>query len=255
MLATSTHDTKRSEDVRARLAAISEIPDLWRRAVQRFRTANRKHKRDVEGEQAPDANEEYLIYQTLAGAWPLDGTITEFRHPHSGVHGQGHQGGQGQQQLDSAQRESGTPPCANSSPPSSGPAKRNNFPSSSVPWPSSSPSSARSIPSVNLSNLPLPASRISIREMNWDFSLVDPDNRRPVDYENAARRSRASPRLLPGTCLPIGETAHQAIPDSRGCCDSAAITSTYSRRATIFLSRSRESSQNRSLPSFGRMKA
>ena len=77
MLATSTHDTKRSEDVRARLAAISELPDQWRKAVQRFRTANRKHKRDIDGEQAPDANEEYLIYQTLAGAWPLDGQITD----------------------------------------------------------------------------------------------------------------------------------------------------------------------------------
>ena len=77
MLATSTHDTKRGEDVRCRLAAISEIPDPWRKAVQRFRTINRKHKRDVEGEQAPDANEEYLIYQTIAGAWPLDGRITE----------------------------------------------------------------------------------------------------------------------------------------------------------------------------------
>jgi (1->4)-alpha-D-glucan 1-alpha-D-glucosylmutase len=76
MLATSTHDTKRSEDVRARLAAISELPDTWRKAVHRFRTANRKHKQDIDGEQAPDPNEEYLIYQTLAGAWPLDGQIT-----------------------------------------------------------------------------------------------------------------------------------------------------------------------------------
>jgi (1->4)-alpha-D-glucan 1-alpha-D-glucosylmutase len=77
MLASSTHDTKRGEDVRARLAGISEIPDTWRRAVQRFRTINRKHKRDVDGEHAPDANEEYLIYQTLAGVWPLDGQVTE----------------------------------------------------------------------------------------------------------------------------------------------------------------------------------
>jgi len=77
MLASSTHDTKRGEDVRARLAAISEMPDIWRHAVHRFRTANRKHKHDIDGEQAPDANEEYLIYQTIAGAWPLDGRITE----------------------------------------------------------------------------------------------------------------------------------------------------------------------------------
>jgi (1->4)-alpha-D-glucan 1-alpha-D-glucosylmutase len=77
MLATSTHDTKRSEDVRARLVAISEIPEEWRRAVQKFRTANRKFKVTIEGEHAPDTNEEYLIYQTIAGAWPFDALIDE----------------------------------------------------------------------------------------------------------------------------------------------------------------------------------
>src|SRR5438105_8024300 len=47
LLATSTHDTKRSEDVRARMLAISEIPELWRRSLQRWRTANRRWKKDV----------------------------------------------------------------------------------------------------------------------------------------------------------------------------------------------------------------
>ncbi|HYR59523.1 MAG TPA: malto-oligosyltrehalose synthase, partial [Chthoniobacteraceae bacterium] len=71
MLATSTHDTKRSEDVRARLAAISEFPVEWVRSVRRWRGLNRKHKREIDGESAPDANEEYLLYQTLLGSWPL----------------------------------------------------------------------------------------------------------------------------------------------------------------------------------------
>ncbi len=71
MLATSTHDTKRSEDARARIAALSEMPAEWRQAVQKWRSANRRLKRDVEGRYAPDENEEYLLYQTLLCTWPL----------------------------------------------------------------------------------------------------------------------------------------------------------------------------------------
>ena len=71
LLATSTHDTKRSEDVRARMLAISEIPELWKRSLQRWRTVNRRWKKDVNESEAPDANEEYLLYQTLLGTWPV----------------------------------------------------------------------------------------------------------------------------------------------------------------------------------------
>src|SRR5262249_39729703 len=71
LLATSTHDTKRSEDVRARIVAISEIPELWRRSLQRWRVSNRRWKRTTDDSEAPDANEEYLLYQTLLGTWPM----------------------------------------------------------------------------------------------------------------------------------------------------------------------------------------
>src|SRR5213082_1894408 len=71
LLATSTHDTKRSEDVRSRMLAISEIPELWRRTLQRWRTVNRRWKKNVNDSEAPDANEEYLLYQTLLGTWPV----------------------------------------------------------------------------------------------------------------------------------------------------------------------------------------
>ncbi len=67
MLTTSTHDTKRSEDVRARLALLSEIPALWTEAVLRWSALNARHRR---GEQ-PDRNTEYLLYQTLVGAHPI----------------------------------------------------------------------------------------------------------------------------------------------------------------------------------------
>src|SRR6058998_2583270 len=69
LLATSTHDTKRSEDVRARMVVISEIPELWRRSLQRWRTANRRWKKMVNEAETPAPNEEYLLYQTLLGTW------------------------------------------------------------------------------------------------------------------------------------------------------------------------------------------
>ncbi len=70
--ATSTHDTKRGEDVRARLNVLSEIPGAWKAAVSKWRTLNRRHRTDIGGVLAPDPNEEYLIYQTLVGTWPID---------------------------------------------------------------------------------------------------------------------------------------------------------------------------------------
>ena len=70
--ATSTHDTKRGEDVRARLNVLSEIPAAWKAAHARWRSVNRRFKTEIRGQAAPDANEEYLIYQTLVGAWPFE---------------------------------------------------------------------------------------------------------------------------------------------------------------------------------------
>ncbi len=73
MSASSTHDTKRSEDVRARIHVLSEIPRAWRQAVSRWHRWNRRHLSEVDGRPAPDRNDEYLLYQTLVGAWPLGG--------------------------------------------------------------------------------------------------------------------------------------------------------------------------------------
>jgi (1->4)-alpha-D-glucan 1-alpha-D-glucosylmutase len=69
--ATSTHDTKRGEDTRARINVLSEMPEEWNRAVHRWREMNHAKKALIEGAEAPDANEEYLLYQTLVGTWPL----------------------------------------------------------------------------------------------------------------------------------------------------------------------------------------
>jgi (1->4)-alpha-D-glucan 1-alpha-D-glucosylmutase len=69
MLATSTHDTKRSEDVRARIAALSEMPDLWKRHLARWTRLNRSKRRHLGEDPAPDRQDEYLLYQTLVGVW------------------------------------------------------------------------------------------------------------------------------------------------------------------------------------------
>ncbi len=71
MLATSTHDTKRSEDVRNRMNVLSEMTYIWPSYVRRWMRLNARHKRTLaDGRVAPSANEEYFIYQTLAGVWP-----------------------------------------------------------------------------------------------------------------------------------------------------------------------------------------
>jgi (1->4)-alpha-D-glucan 1-alpha-D-glucosylmutase len=70
MLATSTHDTKRSEDVRARINVLAEIPHLWRKTCNHWLRLNRRWHVEVDGLPAPSRGDEYLFYQTLIGFWP-----------------------------------------------------------------------------------------------------------------------------------------------------------------------------------------
>ena len=72
MLGTSTHDTKRGEDTRARLAVLSEMPQEWARQVQAWSRLLRARRGDVEGTAPPDRNDEYLLYQLLVGTWPVE---------------------------------------------------------------------------------------------------------------------------------------------------------------------------------------
>ena len=71
MLAATTHDTKRSADVRARLAVLSEMPALWRLTVRRWMRMNRRHRRPGPGGERPTRHDEYLLYQTLLGSCPV----------------------------------------------------------------------------------------------------------------------------------------------------------------------------------------
>jgi len=172
--ATSTHDTKRSEDVRARIDVLSEMPETWARQVRRWSRMTAPLRRDA----VPAPNEELLVYQTLIGAWPID--EARFR-----------------QYLEKAAREAKT----------------------YTSWISPNAGYERALLDYagallrheefvkdftrfqrrvaffgflnGLSQLVLKATAPGVPDFYqgtelWDFSLVDPDNRRPVDYEHRA---------------------------------------------------------------------
>ncbi len=72
LLATATHDHKRGEDTRMRIAVLSEVPEEWGTALARWIRLNAPLKRDVDGFMSPDSADEVMLYQTIVGAWPLD---------------------------------------------------------------------------------------------------------------------------------------------------------------------------------------
>jgi (1->4)-alpha-D-glucan 1-alpha-D-glucosylmutase len=75
--ATATHDTKRGEDTRARLYVLSEVAEQWSAATAHWSALNACHKTNGDGTTMPDAAEELLLYQTLVGAWPLGGLASD----------------------------------------------------------------------------------------------------------------------------------------------------------------------------------
>ena len=208
LLATSTHDTKRSEDVRARMLAISELPELWRSALQRWRVINRRWKRNLDEAGAPDANEEYLFYQTLLGTWPIDGAgraepavgseyverlqaymakaLKEAKVNTSWI--------QPNEPWDSAMSDF-VAKVLDSSP-------KNKFIPSFLPV-AEEIARLGAINSLSQAALKLTAPGVpDIYQGSeiWNFSLVDPDNRRSVDYlqrrEMLEALERASPEEL-----------------------------------------------------------
>ena len=78
MTATATHDTKRGEDARARLAALTEISDEWTSSVAQWKVLNAPHVVLDGKKRAPTATREYMLYQTLLGAWPMEGADESF---------------------------------------------------------------------------------------------------------------------------------------------------------------------------------
>jgi (1->4)-alpha-D-glucan 1-alpha-D-glucosylmutase len=212
LICTSTHDTKRGEDVRARISVLSEVPAEWAVHVRRWRMIGRRLKREVEGCAAPDRNDEYLLYQTLVGAWPArdaDGTAetfvervcrymekatkeakrnTSWINPHAG--------------YDQALREFVMRLLGAGSP----------FPGAFRPF-------QRLVAlygAVNsLAQVLLKIAAPGIPDFYqgselWDLALVDPDNRRPVDFacrrtllEDIRERIGEAPRDLAPLCAEL----------------------------------------------------
>jgi len=209
LLATSTHDTKRSEDVRARMVAISEIPEIWRRSLSRWRTFNRRWKQAVEENEAPDSNEEYLLYQTLLGSWPLQ----PFREMSDELRGQ--YVTRIQQYMAKAMKEAKLntswvqPNDKRDSAVADfiarilDPSPRNRFLESFIPL-AGDVARMGAINALSQTLLKFTSPGVpDIYQGNeiWDFSLVDPDNRRPVDYAERKKMLDALKGADPGELL------------------------------------------------------
>jgi (1->4)-alpha-D-glucan 1-alpha-D-glucosylmutase len=176
MLALSTHDTKRSADVRARISLLSEIPDQWALAVRRWSALNEAHK--VDG--LPDRGAEYLLYQTLVGAWPLS---TERAVAY----------------MDKAAREAKEHTSWTRPDPVYDQALRT-FVEAVMADPGFSADLAAFVAHLvrpgrvtSLAQVLVAMTAPGVPDLYqgselWDLSLVDPDNRRPVDYD-ARRRA------------------------------------------------------------------
>ncbi len=214
MLATSTHDTKRGEDVRARINVLSEIPNEWRERIVRWARMNRSRRREIDGEPAPSRNDEYLLYQTLLGAWPFgemdEKKLEEFR-------------GRIKAYMEKAMREAQVRTAwiqVNEEYEEAVAAfvdallslENNIFLDDFVPF-SRRIARLGALNSLSQTLIKLTSPGVpDIYQGNdlWDLSLVDPDNRRPVDY--ALRRE-----LLAGLkeTKPGPDTLHPLLESGR----------------------------------------
>jgi (1->4)-alpha-D-glucan 1-alpha-D-glucosylmutase len=195
LLATTTHDTKRGEDTRARIDVLSEIPQDWARAVNRWARLNRRHRREVDGSDAPTRADEYLFYQSLLGIWPME-PADEAAHQQLVSRLQAY--------MEKATREaklqtSWLNPNADYDAAvrefiasALDPSAKNRFLSQFVEFHAEI---ARFGQFNALSQVLLKLTSPGVPDIYqgqelWDFSLVDPDNRRPVDF--ALRRKLLS---------------------------------------------------------------
>lgn len=183
MLCSSTHDTKRSEDVRARLNVLSEIPDEWKSAVLRWAKINERHRKN----HFPDRNIEYLFYQTLVGVWPASrDRILAYLEKASCEAKQHTDWNHRNRPYDEALRNFAAAALAD-----------REFVRDLEKFIASLAEAAQ-INSLAQTLVKLTAPGVpDLYQGNeiWDFSLVDPDNRRPVDFE-LRRRLLADARKL-----------------------------------------------------------
>jgi (1->4)-alpha-D-glucan 1-alpha-D-glucosylmutase len=183
MLCSSTHDTKRSEDVRARLNVLSEIPREWRVAVSRWAKMNECHRKN----HFPDRNIEYVMYQTLVGAWPISPErMLAYMEKASCEAKQHTDWNHRNPQYDQALKNFVTNALCD-----------RDFVAdletlvASLADAAQTNSLAQTLIKLTAPGVP------DIYQGNeiWDFSLVDPDNRRPVDFELRKRLLAESKEL------------------------------------------------------------
>lgn len=175
MLSTATHDTKRGEDVRARLNVLSENPERWIAAVQRWSAMNARHRHN----QFPDRNAEYLLYQTLVGAWPISAErAVDFLEKAAREAKQHTNWSPPNEIYETALREFVTGILNDAA------FKRDlaDF-VSTIADAGYQNSLAQTLLKLVTPGVP----DIYQGGELWDFSLVDPDNRRPVDFESRKR--------------------------------------------------------------------
>jgi (1->4)-alpha-D-glucan 1-alpha-D-glucosylmutase len=206
MLTTATHDTKRGEDTRARLAALSEFSDEWARQTQIWSRILRARAGDLEGAAPPDRNDEYLIYQMLVGSWPVElfdgltpdsqslkvyterikaGVIKSLRE--AKVHSSWAAPDKAYEDVTLAFVELALDPERGAS-----------FHNAFLPfveqlaWYGAQNTIIQTVLKLTLPGMP----DIYQGSELWDLSLVDPDNRRPVDYELRQRLLQETERDL-----------------------------------------------------------
>src|SRR3954447_5750117 len=198
MLTTATHDTKRGEDARLRIALLSEMPREWGRRVAGWIRLNRRHRGEIDGEDVPDRNIEYLFYQMLVGVWPpgLDSRLEPDDVKAVSALAERVDAAMVKSVREGKQRSSWSYPNAAYE---AGltrfvhgvldAARPNPF---LVDFAAFVAQLARPAAIASLAQLALKLTIPGVPDIYqggelWDFSLVDPDNRRPVDWSERRR--------------------------------------------------------------------
>ena len=218
LTSSSTHDTKRSEDVRARLNVLSELPDEWAEALALWSVQNARHKAQLEDGPAPNANDEYLLYQSLLGAWPLDPADLASAEARETFR-QRIQAYMAKATKEGKVRTSWMNPNAEYDEAVSLFIARILDTDESGAFLEAFTAFQQRITffgklnslSQTLLKLVSPGVPDTYRGTeSWDFSLVDPDNRRPVDYERLSRQLEAlDAAAATNRAALVGELAEQ----------------------------------------------
>jgi len=228
MLATATHDHKRGEDTRTRIDALSEMPGLWDRTIKRWTRLNARRKGSADGAPAPNENDEYQLYQTLLGTWPMAWLdVAPGALDPAELHAYEERIAQ---YLRKAMREAKF---------------RTSWTNPNVAYEEATLNFVRSLLQPRRTNAFLRELQTFARELApvgavsslaqlalkltvpgipdiyqgcelWDFSLVDPDNRRPVDYDLRARMlTHMHARVERGDSADLADELLATWPDGR----------------------------------------